>query len=133
MNDEYRKELIAAEQEAQGSYDRAIASFSASALGLSFIVIEDLAGDSPVMVWAVIAAWSCWSGSIASVITSYFLSSRALRKAILQTDSNDFSEGVGGFSAVATQFFNLLSGVLFIGGIIFLIIFTVNNFGGIKP
>ncbi len=128
MSEEYRNGLIAAEQKSQDDYDKTIVSLSGGALGISLVFIKDIVGSTePVLVWAVVTAWALWATSITSVVVSYFLSRIALRKTILQADKGDFSEGVGGCAAIATQFFNAISGVLFIVGIVFLIIFTANN------
>jgi hypothetical protein len=129
-NEEYRNALIAAEQKSQDDYDKTIVTLSGGALGISVVFIKDIIGNSdPVSVWAVITAWSLWAASITSVVISYYLSREALRTTILQTDNNDFSGGVGGCSAKATQVFNAISGILFVVGIVFLIIFTANNLG----
>ena len=94
------------------------------------LFIKDIVGASqPVLVWAVVTAWSLWAVSIASVVLSYFFSRIALRKAIEQVDRDDFSGGVGGRATSVTHFLNWLSGLLFILGIVFLIIFAGNNIG----
>jgi hypothetical protein len=130
MSDDYRQGLISAEQKSQEEYDKAILTLSGSALGLSFIVIQDIVGArAPVDVWAIIAAWGSWAASITTVILSYYLSRTALRKAIAQTDANDFSGGVGGLASKATEVCNISSGVFFIIGVVCLITFTVKNFG----
>ena len=130
MNDEYRNLLIAAEQKSQDDYDKTIVSLSGGALGISLIFIKDIVGTAdPVLVWTVITAWALWASSLTSVVISYFLSHLALRKAIAQTDKKDFSGGVGGCAAIAVQVFNALSGILFIAGVLFIIIFSANNIG----
>lgn len=129
-NEEYRNALIAAEQKSQDDYDKTIVTLSGGALGISVVFIKDIIGSTdPISVWAVITAWSLWAASITSVVISYYLSREALRATILQTDKNDFSGGVGGCAAKATQIFNAISGILFVVGIVFLIIFTANNLG----
>ncbi|MFT7056693.1 MAG: hypothetical protein ACJAR3_002332 [Roseivirga sp.] len=130
MNEEYRNNLIAAEQKSQDDYDKTIVSLSGGALGISIVFIKDIIGTSdPVMLWTVITAWASWATSLASVVTSYFLSRMALRVAILQNDKNDFSAGVGGWAAKATHFLNAISGLMFLSGIVFLIIFSAKNIG----
>ncbi|BCG65168.1 MAG: hypothetical protein methR_P2990 [Methyloprofundus sp.] len=130
MNESYRNGLITAEQKSQDDYDKTVISLSGGALGISLIFIKDIIGDSePIMVWTVITAWVLWALSITSVLISYFLSRLALRKSIIQLDNDNFSEGVGGCAAKATQVFNVISGALFILGIVFLIIFSSQNIG----
>ena len=130
MSEEYRNGLITAEQKSQDNYDKTIVSLSGGALGISLIFIKDIIGtSSPVLTWTVIAAWSFWAASLMSVVISHFLSRMALRKAILQADKGDFTEGVGGCAAKATQIFNAISGILFVIGIVLFIIFSANNIG----
>ena len=133
MDDEYRNGLIAAEQKSQDDYDKTIVSLSGGALGISILFIENIIGNKePELIWTVITAWSLWAASLGSVVVSYFLSRVALRKAIHQTDEGDFSDGVGGWASKATQVTNVLSGLLFIAGIVFLIIFASSNIGDAK-
>lgn len=133
MSDEYRNGLIAAEQKSQDDYDKTIVSLSGGALGISILFIKDIIGkNEPELVWSVICAWSFWSCSIAAVIVSYFLSRVAFRKAIYQVDNDNFESGIGGCAAKATHVFNVLSGILFIVGIVFLIIFASANIGDKK-
>mgnify|MGYP000157643279 CR=1 FL=1 len=130
MSEEYRNNLIAAEQKSQDDYDKTIVSLSGGALAISLVFIKDIIGDTdPILLWTVITAWALWASSLASVVTSYFLSRLALRIAILQTDNNDFAAGVGGWPAKATQYFNAISGILFVSGIVFLIVFSAKNIG----
>ena len=94
------------------------------------VFIKEIVGTTQiVLLWAVVTAWSLWAASIASVVLSYFFSRAALRKAIEQSDKDDFSGGVGGCAAKVTQLLNWFSGILFILGIIFLIVFSANNIG----
>lgn len=131
--EEYRQQLIVAEQKSQNDYDKAIVTLSGGALAISLVFIKDVIGNNnPIHIWAVIMAWSMWAISISSVVISFFLSRLSMRKAIDQTDNDDFSGGVGGIATKATQFFNGLSGLSFVFGIIFLIIFASYNFSN-KP
>jgi len=94
------------------------------------IFIKDIIGDGePSEVWAVITAWSLWAGSISSVITSYYFSRIALRTAIDQTDNDDYSDVVGGYASYVTNCLNAVSGLLFVVGVIFFIIFASSNIG----
>jgi len=129
MSDEYRNNLITAEQKSQDSYDKTIVSLSGGALGVSILFIKDVIGGAePLCSHLVLVAWGLWAGSISSVILSYFFSRIALRKTIEQVDKGDFSAGVGGCASTVTAVFNILSGTLFIVGIIFLILFVKSNF-----
>ncbi|MDQ8037034.1 MAG: hypothetical protein REI12_06395 [Pedobacter sp.] len=127
----YRNTLIAAEQKSQDDYDKTIVSLSGGALGITLLFIENVIGDSaPQETWALISAWSFWAASLAAVVISYFFSRLALRKAIDQCDSNNYSEGVGGWATKTTNALNAVSGLFFVTGIIFVIIFCSHNLGG---
>ncbi len=126
--DDYRNNLIQAEQKSQDSYDKSIISLSGGALGISLIFYKDVIGsNAPIYHELLIWSWGIWAASIATVVVSYFLSRLSLRKAIEQTDKNDFSGGVGGWAAKWTSFANALSGVLFVSGIGLFITFSSYN------
>ena len=128
MTDEYRNNLIQAEQKSQDDYDKSIISLSGGALGISLVFYKEVIGGKTLncpdlLVWS----WGIWAASIAIVVVSYFLSRLALRKAIEQTDKNDFSGGVGGWAAKLTSYANALSGILFVVGISLFISFSSQN------
>lgn len=129
--EEYRNGLIQAEQKSQDDYDKSIVSLSGGALGLSIIFFKEvLGGKAPVHSEILVYSWVAWASSIATVVLSYFLSRLALRKAIEQTDNNDFRAGVGGWAAKLTAYTNALSGLLFIVGIGLFISFSAQNIEG---
>lgn len=131
MSDEYRNNLIQAEQKSQDDYDKAIISLSGGALGISLVFYKDVIGSKiPVVPSLLVWSWGIWAASIAAVVLSYFLSRLALRKAIEQTDRNDFSGGVGGLAANLTNYTNALSGIFFVVGISFFIAFAAQNIEG---
>jgi hypothetical protein len=131
--DNYRNVLIAAEQKSQDDYDKTIVSLSGGALGITLLFIENVIGDSaPQETWALILAWTFWAASLASVVVSYFLSRLALRRAIDQCDTNDYSSKIGGWATTATNIANAVSGLFFVIGIVFVIIFCSHNIQGAK-
>ena len=132
MENNYRDQLILAEQKAQGDYDKSIVSLSGGALGISLVFIKDIIGAAqPLFLWCVVVAWSLWAFSIMSVVISYFTSGIALRKATAQHDKKEENQGrPGGCAAIVTQIFNILSGSSFVIGIVFFIIFSANNIEG---
>ena len=129
--DEYRNNLIQAEQKSQDDYDKSIISLSGGALGISLVFYKEVIGsNTPLHHELLIWSWGIWAASIAAVVVSYFLSRLSLRKAIEQTDKNDFSGGVGGWAARWTSLANALSGVLFVIGIGLFITFLSYNIEG---
>lgn len=129
--EEYRNGLIQAEQKSQDDYDKSIVSLSGGALGLSIIFFKEvIGGKTPLSPEILVFSWIAWAASIAAVVLSYFLSRLALRKAIEQTDENDFTAGVGGWPAKLTAYTNALSGILFVVGIGLFITFSSKNIEG---
>lgn len=130
MSEEYRNNLIQAGQKSQDSYDKSIVSLSGGALGISLVFYKEIIGEGdPLSPGLLLWSWGIWAASIATVVTSYYLSRMALRKAIDQTDKEDFSEGVGGWAARYTGYANALSGFLFVVGIGLFIAFASENIG----
>ena len=128
MSDEYRNNLIQAEQKSQNDYDRSIITLSGGALGISLIFYKDIIGDKiPINTCLLVSSWGLWAASIAVVVFSYYSSHQALRKAIEQTDKNDFSGGVGGWAANFTRCANVVSGFLFVVAIGLFITFSYQN------
>lgn len=122
--------LIEAEQKSQEHYDKTLVSLAGGALGASLLFIENVIGDkAPISICYLISAWSSFTLSLALVISSYFISTLALRKAIHQCDADDFSGGVGGWFATATAWLNGLSGMFFLIGVVLLIFFCSKNIG----
>tara|TARA_R110001583_G_scaffold89547_1_gene230886 strand:- start:1289 stop:1678 length:390 start_codon:yes stop_codon:yes gene_type:complete len=128
VNDEYRNNLIQAEQKSQDSYDKSIISLSGGALGISLVFYKEVIGDQiAVNPELLICSWGVWAASIAAVVISYFFSRIALRKTIEQTDDSNFSGSVGGWAATLTSYANAVSGILFVVGISIFISFTSQN------
>ncbi len=128
MSDEYRNDLIQAAQKSQNYYDRSIITLSSGALGISLVFYKDIIGDKmPICPDLLVWSWGLWTASIAFVVFSYYLSHEALRKAIDQTDENDFSDGVGGWAANFTNYANVASGSLFVVAIGLFIVFSSKN------
>lgn len=131
MLNEYRNNLIQAEQNSQDAYDKSIVSLSGGALGISLVFYKEIIGENtPINHALLVWSWGVWAASIAAVVVSYYLSRLALRKAIDQTDKDDFSAGVGGWAAKWTSYTNALSGILFVIGIGLFITFSSFNIEG---
>ena len=128
---EYRNQLIHAEQKSQNDYDKSIISLSGGALGISLLFYRDVVGERiPVCIEFLIFSWGLWAASIVAVVLSYFFSRKAIRKAIIQTDEGDYSEGVGGWAATWTSYTNILSGICFVLAIVSFLNFSFQNIQG---
>jgi hypothetical protein len=126
---EYRRHLIAAEQKAQEDFDKTIVSLSGGALGVSFVFLKDFVGVGPILFRSLLfAAWICWGVSVTSVLFSFFASNLALRRAIAQVDSDKaYVESIGGILSKITAILNVLGGILFFAGVIFIALFVMYN------
>ena len=127
--DEYVRQLIDSEKDAQDNYDKTILSLSSGALGISFAFIKDIVGTDPISNPSLlILAWICWVISMTSVLYSFYVSNRAFRKAIDQAyKGHIFDEHPGGVFEKITNVLNVLSGSLFVVGLILIIIFVNYN------
>lgn len=125
----YRDHLVLAGQKSQEDYDKTVVTLSGGALGVTFAFLEKVIGNGPAATPELLfAAWLCWAASITSVLTSYFLSRVALRKAIEQVDSGeDPPRRPGGWTGFATEIFNILSGTFFVVGVVTAAIFVLRN------
>lgn len=116
---EYRKWLVTAEQKSQEDFDKTILSLSGGALGISLVFLKDVIGTNPIsQPYLLLAAWLAWAFSTFSVLTSYYLSHLALRRAIAQVDDGTiYNQAPGGAFARLTAVLNATGGVLFLVGV----------------
>ncbi|TGG96464.1 MAG: hypothetical protein ERJ67_00790 [Aphanocapsa feldmannii 277cV] len=129
--EKYRDLLLEYERESQTKYDRLVATLSAGAFGVSFSFIDRIAGDNPAIPWTMIVAWSLWAVSLLCVLCSHQQSTMALGHAIKELDEKRELDPAtaGGCAGRLTGIMNCMSGAAFIGGLIFVCIFTSANFG----
>jgi hypothetical protein len=128
---EYRQHLVLAEQKAQDDYDKSIMSLSGGALGVSFAFIEKFVDRNHIVSVCMLQwSWIAWGLSLAAVIMSFWCSRRALRRAINEFDHNAPAQQTpGGIMSHLTEIFNILSGILFVAGVILMAIFASENLG----
>ena len=129
VDPEYRQWLVSAEQKAQEDYDKTILTLSGGALGISFAFIKDILGDNPIIhsTWLV-AAWALWALSTSAVLSSFFVSRLALRKAITQCDDRTiFKTSPGGFYTTILRVLNISAAALFFTGVCVMAGFVNSN------
>lgn len=126
---DYRKWLIAAEQRSQEDFDKTVLSLSGGALGISFVFLKDVIGHQPLVLSGfLLAAWLTWAFSTFSVLTSFYLSHLALRRAITQVDDGTIhKQQPGGIFACLTAVLNATGAVLFLVGVCCITIFAGAN------
>lgn len=126
---EYRKWLVAAEQKSQEDFDKTVLSLSGGALGISFVFLKDVVGPQPIVLSGfLLAAWLTWAFSTFSVLTSFYLSHLALRRAIGQVDDGTIHKQTpGGAFACLTAILNATGAVLFLVGVCCITVFAGAN------
>ena len=126
---DYRKWIVAAEQKSQEDFDKTVLSLSGGALGISFTFLKDVIGSQPIALSGfLLAAWLTWAFSTFSVLTSYYLSHLALRRAISQVDDGTiFKQPPGGVFAHLTAVLNATGAVLFLVGVCCITVFAGAN------
>ncbi len=106
-------------------------TLSASALGLSLTFIKDVAPKHYLLAEVLLAAWICWLISLSSMVVSLYIAKRACDVALEQLDEDcNTGEQLGKGWNTATKIINVMSGTLFLLGVIFLIIFVYTNLQG---
>ncbi|HLX80602.1 MAG TPA: hypothetical protein VKS43_08460 [Burkholderiales bacterium] len=126
---DYRKWLVAAEQKSQEDFDKTVLSLSGGALGISFVFLRDVVGPNPILCPSFLfAAWLAWAFSTFAVLTSYYLSHLALRRAIEQVDDGTiYQQRPGGAFARWTALLNAVGAILFLAGVCFITAFANFN------
>lgn len=126
----YRASMVATEQRIQEDLDKAVVSLSGGALGVSFIFLKDIVAKKPVAVpWMLMTAWGLWAAAIVAVLASYYIGSRVFRKTIDQVDDGTihFVKSPGGRLDTVAAVLNVLSGLLFVLGVVAMMVFVHRN------
>ena len=116
--EDYRKHLLVAEQKAQEDFDKTVITLSGGGLGVSFAFVANVVhGKVIVSPRLLFYAWSSWGASLAVVLFSYYLSIRALRKALRQAYAGSvYLQHPGGWVAKYIDIANTVGGILFFFG-----------------
>lgn len=129
-----RNSLIAAELEQARQFDKYILTLAAGTFGLSLLFVSQIA--QPRSLWLLVFSWAFFGASMLVTLVSFLLSQKACEKQReiwdeiyeerdeekrkrLVTKNNNF--------AGWTQGLNWVSMFLFIVGVVFLILFGVQN------
>jgi hypothetical protein len=127
---EERKLLIDAEREAARSFDKAMITLCAAALGLSISFVRYVA-PVPKATTLLYVAWVCFVLALIVTLFSFLTAQSAMRKqrAILDRYcGKELSEGEKRNRwATCTKWLNVSSIILFISGVVFLVCFSVQN------
>jgi hypothetical protein len=125
----YRSTLLRLQQEMQSEYDKAVLTLSGSAFAGSFLYVKEVLGSgAPMKALTLQLAWLFWGLSMLAVLASYWFSAKAMEKAVEQVDADKIFEGhAGGFFDKFTRAMNAVSGISFILGLVFFVIYVSSN------
>ncbi|MBL8693168.1 MAG: hypothetical protein JNJ88_03650 [Planctomycetes bacterium] len=125
----YREDLVEGRQQAQTSYDRAILTLSAGAMGVSLTFLKDIAGGGRAVQvrCSLVASWISLTLAVLFVVLSFVLSRRSFDVAIKNLDSQRNLGNLGGRFARWTEISNALAGISFLVGLVALCIFAYAN------
>lgn len=126
---DFRSRLDELERTSQEAYDKAILTLSGGALGVTISFVKDVIGNGqPKDSHLMLASWICWGLSLSCVLFSHYVSQQALRKTINQLDAGTLAhETPGGWFDRLTAVLNAGSGVFFLAGTFFFVIFAHSN------
>ncbi|WXJ81010.1 hypothetical protein MHLNE_03510 [Moorella humiferrea] len=124
--------LIKTAYEGYRSFDKAILALAAGSFGLSLTFMRQIApAIKPASIRYLIIAWFCFSLSILSTLISFQVSALACQRQIKIAEEFFFGKGVsrgqGNLFSKITFGLNLFSIFAFIGGVGFLVAFSIIN------
>ena len=126
---EYRQHLVLAGQKSQEDYDKTLIALSGGALAISFAFLKDYIGSGPIEnICLLLLSWSSWGLSLIVVLASFYFSNLSIREAMKQVDERKIEhEKPGGAYSTVTTSLNLIGGLLFFLGVVFMICFASAN------
>jgi hypothetical protein len=124
----YREQLVALEQKAQESYDKAVLTLSGGALGVSFAFVSNFVERGATLApWALVGAWLSWALSVTATLFSHFTSTWALRRGIEDVDRGQLPVWRSNWYDRMTAVLNAAAGLLFLVGVLFIAGFVWRN------
>jgi len=130
---EYRDFLQTAYKDQSDAYDKAVMTLSGGALGVSMTFIKDLV-PTPISatLWLLGSAWASFGVSVLAILISMFTSQLAIKKAMKQVDAGTIrTERPGKWYGRVTASLNVLAGLGFAVGVMFLVWFALQNLGSV--
>lgn len=123
---EYRRSLIALQQDAQVDYDKAILTLAGGALGISFAFFRDITAKlATTHAGFLLGAWIFWALSLTAALAAFYMSVKAFQKIINEIDEG--REPDVHKANAPTKVLNKLAGVLFVPGVACAIVFLYQN------
>lgn len=135
--EQYKQTIDNLAQVSQDSWDKHVLSLSSAGMGLSLIVLKDVAGERRDYITLMIIAWALWGVSILISLLSFVTATKNFEKISKkismqkwQTAPKNFFADItsASFLDKCTGLCNALSFICFISAVICFIIYTSLNF-----
>jgi hypothetical protein len=126
----YRDQLVKARHDASQDYDRAVLTLTSATLALSVTFLHDIAPQpKPGSNALLLLSWVLLGAGLIATFVSLLTSQWALRQAIADVDAGktDKLQHPGGRLAFATEVLNVVAGIGFVVGLVFLAGFAFVN------
>ena len=133
LHGEYRNEIVSRMQSNSENYDKEILTLSTALLGLSLTFIKDIVPlEKAIYDWLLIGSWILFMLAIISVIGSFLMGNISMSKSIeysykyyIEQDENYANKK--SLAYYITEVLNWVSGIFFIAGFVFSIVFIGIN------
>lgn len=131
-----RKLLIDAERESARSFDKAILTLAAGALGLSLTFVKEIAPSvRSGTVCLLVGAWAGFCVSMLCTLVSFLTSQAACSRQLKILEAEYFGDredqsreiSLKNWPSIVTNWLNVLSILTFIGGAVLLAVFSAVN------
>ena len=128
-----RNTLRSSSIQSQRDYDKTVITLSSGALGISFVFIKDVLGGTSIhSAGLALTAWILWAASLAVMLSSYLTGALLLNTAVRKLKDPEVTvESVARLPNLIQISANVVGGLLFVAGIVFLALFAYSNLGGI--
>lgn len=135
--EQYKQSIDNLAQLSQDSWDKHVLSLSSAGIGLSLLVLKDVAGGGRDYITLMIVAWALWGIAILISLLSFVSATKNFEKISRRISLQDWKTAPEGFFVdiastsfldKCTGFCNVLGLICFIAAVICFIIYTSLNF-----
>jgi hypothetical protein len=129
----YRDTIRQAFFQSQADYDKTLITLSSGALGISIVFVKDVIGSAVILrASLLLSAWLLWAGSLTITLGAFLTGALFLDRALtmlkdLKVTADDTRKTPNRIQTGAA----VLSGLLFVGGVVCISLFAYYNLGRI--
>jgi hypothetical protein len=128
----YRDVLRTSSIQSQLAYDKTLITLSSGALGVSFLLIKDVLGGAKILeARFALIAWILWAASLLVMLAAFLTGALFLNTAVRKL--KDPCVTVESVSRVPNRIqicLNVVGGLLFVAGVVFVGLFGYAKLGG---